>query len=109
MEELSRAIAPFLPHLLAANLLLALVDASIGYHVAPLLVEREAPDSGSAERASRWVRGLLAGVVTLYAFLSCLAYFRREPLFLIGITVVILLDIGSQLFIRRRMGGEGRD
>jgi hypothetical protein len=109
MEELSRVIAPFLPYLLAVNLFLTLVDASVGYHVAPLLVSSEAPDDGSAQQAARWVRRLLAGVVALYAFLSCFAYFQGQPLFLAGITAVILLDIGSQIFIRRRMGGPGAE
>jgi uncharacterized sodium:solute symporter family permease YidK len=94
---------PFLPYLFAFNVFLTLVDAAIGYHAAPVLVRLGAANDEDAGQAVRWVRKLLTGVVALYMFFSCLAFFRGQPTFLLVVTAVIIIDIVTQLVISRKM------
>jgi hypothetical protein len=49
------------------------------------------------------VRKLLAGVVALYMFFNCLAYFNDKPLLLLIVTSVIVLDIVCQLMVSRKL------
>lgn len=92
------------------NIVLILLDASLGYHLAPHLL-RLAPQSEDSDPAAvvRSIRRLLTGVVTLYMFFNCLAYFRQDAILMAIISVLILLDLGGQLYVRyraRRRGGD---
>jgi hypothetical protein len=94
----------YLLPLFIANGVLVLVDASLGYHVAPLLVRRQTAASGEEPLSAAGVRRLLAVMVALYMFLSCLAYFHGHGLFLLVITGIVVVDIIAQLVIRWRLG-----
>jgi uncharacterized membrane protein len=94
---------PFLPYLFIFNVFLTFVDATIGYHTAPVLVRLGAANEEDAEHAVRGVRKLLTGVVALYMFFSCLAFFRGQPTFLLVVTAVIVVDIVAQLVLSRKM------
>lgn len=92
------------------NIVLILLDASLGYHLAPHLL-RLAPQSEDSDPAAvvRSIRRLLTGVVTLYMFFNCLAYFRQDAILMAIVSVLILLDLGGQLYVRyraRRRGGD---
>lgn len=97
-----------LTYIFILNLLLALIDAAIGYHFAPILVRTGPADEESLETAAKTVRAMLALVVALYSFFSCLAYYRQKPLLLGVVTAVIVADIAAQLFIGRKMKNRGR-
>jgi len=86
----------------AVNFLLILVDASVGYHLAPLLFRASGGEPETAEAGVGNVRRLLTGVVTLYMFFNCLAYFRHNGPLLLIVTALILLDLGGQLYVRHR-------
>lgn len=88
--------------LFALNIFLVLLDASVGYHLAPLLYRASGGDPEVAEAGSRGVRKLLAAVVTLYMFFNCLAFFRQNDPLLVLVTAMILFDLGGQLYIRHR-------
>lgn len=88
--------------LFAANLLLVLVDASVGYHLAPLLFSASGGDPDAAEGGIRTIRRMLTGVVLLYMFFNCLAFFRGEFFMLLLVTAFILADMGGQLYVRYR-------
>jgi hypothetical protein len=96
----------YLPYIFAGNFLLVIIDASIGYHVAPLLLNSLARENESGNTVGG-VRMLLAGVVTLYMFFSCLAFFNNNKLLLLIVTGIILLDIFSQLFLKWKFNGGG--
>lgn len=92
----------FLLPLFALNILLILVDASVGYHLAPLLFRVSGGEAEVAEAGVRNVRRLLTGVVVLYMFFNCLAFFRHNGPLLLVVSVVILFDLGGQLYVRHR-------
>lgn len=99
----------YLLALFALNVVLILADASLGYHVVPALlakrtVDEEEPET-PAEAAARQTRPLLAGVVALYMFFTCLAYFRHSVVGMLVVTGVVTLDLLVQLVIRRRLSG----
>lgn len=94
----------YLLPLFIANGVLVLVDASLGYHVAPLLIRRQVAASGEEPLSATGVRRLLAVLVALYMFFSCLAYFQGQMMFLLVITGVVVIDIIAQLVIRLRLG-----
>lgn len=94
--------------LFVMNILLVLADASIGYRHAPRLLQlvgdqdvAAGEDGGSAPSVSR-VRRLLSGVVSLYMFLNCLAFFRGGYLHLLLVTGCILLDGVLVLYLSHR-------
>ena len=87
---------------LALTTVLILVDAAIGYHLAPYLVRKGDADAEVTDGAVRGVRRLLSFMVALYMFFTCLAYFRQQQTFLSVITFVVVLDIAVQLVLRRR-------
>lgn len=84
------------------NLFLVLVDASIGYHLAPLLFSVSGGDPDTAENGVRSIRRLLTCIVVLYMFFNCLSYFRQQLSMLVLVTAFILFDMGGQLYIRYR-------
>jgi hypothetical protein len=86
----------------AGNLFLVLVDASIGYHLAPLLFSVSGSDPDTAENGVRSIRRLLSCIVALYMFFNCLSYFRQQLSMLVLVTAFILFDLGGQLYIRYR-------
>jgi hypothetical protein len=52
---------------------------------------------------------MLTGVVMLYMFFNCLAYFRQDNALMTIVSVLIVLDLGGQLYVRyraRRRGGD---
>jgi len=84
------------------NTLLVLVDASLGYYLAPLLYRVTGGTEEEAESGIRSIRLLLSGVVALYMFFNCMAYFRNNSKLLLIVSVLVLFDLGSQLYIRFR-------
>lgn len=94
---------PYLPFLFIGNIVLTFIDAAIGYHVAPTLALFGGGDEADAERTVRGVRKLLAGVVALYMFFNCLAFYNHRPLLLLAVTGVIVLDILAQTMVRGKM------
>lgn len=92
------------------NIVLILLDASLGYHLAPHLL-RLTPQSEDSDPAAvvRNIRRLLTGVVTLYMFFNCLAYFRQDTTLMAVVTVLIVLDLGGQLYVRYRARRQGED
>jgi hypothetical protein len=87
------------------NWLLVIVDAAFGYHLAPLMVQR----TGGAAGTVKGLRRLLAAMVALYMFFSCLAYFRGHTVFLLVVTGLLLLDLGGQFYLRWRFRRKGGD
>jgi len=86
------------------NILLVLVDASLGYFIAPRLLRRVGIEEETGEGRGG-VRSLLAGVVALYAFLCCLAYFQASLAWLLVLTALIVLDIAGQILLGRKAKG----
>ena len=83
------------------NTVLVLVDAALGYHVAPrLLAGMDEPEA--VEAGVRTTRGLLPVVVALYMFFNCLGYFRGRTTYLLAVSGLILLDLVLQLLLRRK-------
>jgi hypothetical protein len=98
------ALDPYLPHILALNILLTIVDAAVGYHAAPVLVRGTGgADEESLTAAAKRIRAMLTLVVALYSFFSCLAYYRQKPLLLLVVTAVIIADIIAQMVIGMKM------
>lgn len=85
------------------NIFLTFIDATIGYHAAPLLARLGTHDEAGIEWAVQGVRKLLAGVVALYMFFNCLAFFNEKPLLLLIVTAVVVLDIVCQLAVSRKV------
>lgn len=85
------------------NIVLALCDASIGYHLAPILGRSGSGDDGEAEKNTRYMRKLLSCVVAVYVFLDCIAYSGRSLVFLLAVTGIITLDMVGQLFVRHKL------
>lgn len=84
------------------NFLLVLIDASVGYHLAPVLFRASGGEPELEELGVRNVRKLLTGVVVLYMFFNCLAYFRHDASLLLLVFGLVLFDLGGQLYIRHR-------
>jgi len=89
--------------LFLVNTLLVLVDASLGYHFVPRLLDGlgnpEVTESGV-----RATRALLPAIVALYMFFNCLGYFQAETAYLLLVSGVVLVDLALQVFLRRKMG-----
>ncbi len=97
----------YLIAIFVANFLLVIVDATLGYHLAPRLVRPGATDPDTVERLAGGLRRLLTCVVALYMFFNCFAYFRMSVVLILVVTGVILVDIAVQLGMRRKLGGAG--
>ena len=92
------------------NFVLILVDASLGYHLAPHLLSLAPQDEDRDPTAVvRSIRRMLTAVVTLYMFFNCLAYFRQDNALMAIVSVLILLDLGGQLYVRYRVRRQGGD
>lgn len=85
---------------------LVIVDAALGYRIAPLLVRKSGVEEvgDGPTRTAESIRRLLAFVVALYMFFNCLAYFRDKMGLLAIVSCVVLLDIVFQLVLRWKMG-----
>ena len=94
----------YITYIFLANTLLVIVDAGLGYFVAPLMLSKK---SGEQAEASVWgtssVRRLLAIVVAFYMFFNCVAYFGGNNILLLIVTAVVVFDIVFQLIVRSRM------
>jgi len=90
------------------NTVLVLVATALGYHLAPrLLAGMDEPEA--VEAGVRTTRGLLPLVVALYMFFNCLGYFEGRTLYLLGVSGLLVLDMGLQLLMRRKRRGRGLD
>jgi len=89
------------------NILLVLLDASLGYHLAPRLLRMPDTDEPELrESAVRTVRGMLTVLVMLYMFFNCWGYFRGNSGLLLIVTAMVLFDLGGQMYIRHRSGNK---
>jgi len=83
------------------NTLLIIIDASIGYHLAPRLLQ----GLGDPETASPAVgptRALLAAVVALYMFFNCRGYYHDRPAFLLVVLMLVAADMLLQKWLLHR-------
>jgi len=85
------------------NTLMVLLDASLGYFMAPHLPVGEK----DSETVARTMRGLLPVIVALYMFFNCLGYFQARSICLLTVSGLLVLDLALQLVLRhrRRMPG----
>jgi len=90
------------------NIILVLLDASLGYHLSPRLLAGVAEPEAAGD-ALRATRGLLPVIVALYMFFNCLGYFQARTLVLMTVTGLLLADLGLQFWLRRRKAGASRD
>ena len=97
----------YVPYLFLLNTLLIIVDAALGYFVAPLMLVRMNDDNGSGGWSTVAVRRLLTIVVAFYMFFNCLAYFGDKNLLLVIVSGVVVFDIAFQLIVRRKMSRHG--
>ncbi len=84
------------------NFALIIGDAAVGYHLAPIFSRMTVREEG-AERGSAFIRRCLSGVVALYMFCNCLAYFRGETPFIMLVTGFVAADIVCQLLLGRKL------
>ena len=92
----------FLLPLFVFNFLLILVDASVGYHLAPQFFRVTGGEPESEEKGIRSIRRTLTLVVTLYMFFNCLSYFRQDSTMLVIVMLLVAADLGGQLYIHHR-------
>lgn len=85
------------------NFVLVIGAAILGYHLAPYLIRDRIADDEDRDQGVQRLRRLLSWIVALYMFLNCFAYFRRNTVFLLVVTALVMADIISQLVVRRRM------
>ncbi len=93
----------YILYLFIVNIVMAICDASLGYHLAPLLGRNGAEDDESAEKTIRVMRKLLSGIVALYVFLNCLAYSRGSKGFILVVTLIIALDMTGQYIVMSKL------
>lgn len=93
------------------NILMILVDASVGYYLTPKLFppqtvvdDEDEFDEPAKPAAPRTIRWMLTGVVALYMFFNCLAFFRKDLPLIIVVSALILLDLIGQLYVKRKAG-----
>ncbi len=93
---------PSLLPLFCLTIILIIVDAAVGYHLAPLLL------GGLTDIASpsgKTIRIMLAALVAIYTLLACLAWRRESLPLLLLVAGLVILDIIGQLIMRRRKRG----
>ena len=83
------------------NTVLIIADASLGYLLAPRLMQGIG-DPEQAARAVRPTRTLLSIVVALYMFFNCRGYFLAEPAWLAAVLVLVVADMLLQNSLARR-------
>ena len=94
-------MAAFMLPLFLLNTLLIIVDASLGYHLAPRLLKGLC-DPETAEQGLRPTRAMLSAVVALSMFFNCRGYFLSEPFWLLAVLVLVLADMLLQNWLVRR-------
>lgn len=98
----------FVLYLFMLNTLLIILDAALGYFVAPLMLVKLGNDNSES---SGWstvaVRRLLTVIVAFYMFFNCLAYFGGKNIFMMIVTGVVIFDIVFQMIMRRKMRVRG--
>jgi hypothetical protein len=90
------------------NAVFILVDASIGYHMAPQMMACIG-DADDAEAGVRTTRRLLPVVVALYMFFNCMGYYQGLMTYLLTVSGLIAMDMALQLYLRHRRRSAGRD
>jgi hypothetical protein len=90
------------------NIMLVLVDAALGYHLAPRLLAGMEDDE-AAETGVRATRSLLSVVVALYMFFNCIGYFQAHSSYLLTVTCLVLADMALQSWLVRRTSGQRHD
>ncbi|MBT1072262.1 hypothetical protein [Pelotalea chapellei] len=96
------------------NTLLVLLNASLGYHMAPRLLAG-VDDPEIAVSGIRSIRGLLPAIVALYMFFNCLGYFQARSAYLLAVTALVFADLALQLVLRNKAkarradNGEGKE
>jgi hypothetical protein len=101
LNKIGVLMEQYILHIFVMNWVLVIVDAALGYHVAPLLVQmRDKP----AENGPQMIRRLLTAMVALYMFFNCLAYFQGKLLLLLLVSGIVVLDIVFQLGVKWRIG-----
>lgn len=94
--------------LFVLNILLVLIDASLGYHLAPRLIRISDPDEPELQESTvRMVRNMLTFLVALYMFFNCMGYFNGNSGLLMIVTGMILFDLVAQVYLRRRASRNG--
>jgi len=89
--------------LFVVNLLLTLADASLGYHLAPVLVSMRLDEEGEPFVPPQSLRRFLGVVVGLFTLLNCIGYFGENRVLLMVLTAAILLDMVIMVVICRRI------
>jgi hypothetical protein len=90
------------------NTLMVLADTALGYHLAPrLLAGMDEPEA--VEAGVRTTRGLLPVVVALYMFFNCLGHFQGRTTWLLAVSVLLLVDMALQIWLRCKRRGMGSD
>ncbi|MDH4101438.1 MAG: hypothetical protein OEV28_12795 [Nitrospirota bacterium] len=87
------------------NFVMIIGAAGLGYHFAPTFARFRLAEDEDPEQGVQRLRRLLSWMVALYMFLDCFAYFRRNTVFLLVVTALVMVDIISQLVIRRKLEG----
>ncbi len=93
----------YLIAIFVGNFLIVLVDASLGYHLAPRLIRPGAADPQTVARLTGGLHRLLSCVVALYMFFNCAAFFGGNVVLILVVSGVILLDIAVQLAVQWKM------
>ena len=92
-----------LPGTFILNFVLVIVDAAVGYHLAPLLFRITGGEEDTAKHVTAFIRRCLSGMVALYMFCNCLAYFGGEIRFILLVTGIVAADIVCQLLLARKL------
>jgi uncharacterized protein YacL len=83
------------------NTIMIIVDASVGYHLAPQLLS-SMDDTEALESGVSTTRKFLSAVVALYMFFNCVGYFQMRSTYLFAVSGLILLDLSLQYFLHRK-------
>jgi len=93
------------------NFALVLLDASLGYHLAPHLLRLSPRDEDrDSEVFCTWYpTDADRGGDVVYCFSTAWPYFRQDNALMAVVTVLIVLDLGGQLYVRYRARHRGGD
>ena len=84
------------------NFCLIILDAAVGYRVAPSLFRNREIEPDDLPRLVKSVRNTLTMVVILYMFFNCLAYFRGNNSLAPLITGLVVIDLMVQGWMYRK-------
>jgi hypothetical protein len=109
IESMNSAFSENLAGILfVLNMFLILLDASLGYYLAPhLLRHSEGADAELRESAIHTVRRMLTALVTLYMFFNCLGFFDGNSSLLMIVSALVVCDIVGQTYLKRRSKQNG--